>query len=320
MKTLILNSAGALTNMVEKGKDVAHRLSEMFREPTPPPSQVFTYDPPVSRETIAEWQAQLDEEFYRGENGYRILIRYSAGDPWQPIHRFFLWLAIDPRASGRTMGKVKIEPWIMQQLNVAPGRGELPGPSPRSRGHYCADGYCGCRRKRNRWEKPAIAWLDTDGYRIYRETGLYAKRWWCIQGEHGGHRFMWDHEEIASLVATMKTGHAQPPSAGDLPYAGFDGRVIRAVRRERIAGNAARFMDELWKRKESLDAQDQDTLLTNNKILWDWAGEEAEKLWSEGGDLIAPLLEQEYGRAPVGHQLDTDFMKEDEELLQRMAR
>jgi hypothetical protein len=312
-----VNPAKAL---VEKTLDTAHRIGLLFREPPPPPSGVFTYDPPVSPETIAGWQARLDEAFYKGENAYRILIRWSAGDPWQPIGRFFLWLAVDPRASGRTMGRVTIEPWIREQLNAMPGRGELPGPSPRSKGHYCGEGYCQCRRHRNRWVTPAIAWLDTDGYRIWRDTGLYATRWWVLQGEHGGHRFMWDHEEIASVVASMKTGQAQPPLVGALPYTDFDERVIRAVRRERVAGAHVAAMEAMWKRKQKLQADEQDTLLATNKLLWDWAGEEAEKLWADGGDALPGYFEDQYGRAPVGHQLSHEFEKSDEEHLHHMSR
>lgn len=254
---------------------------------------LFGYDAPVCPDTIADWQAQLDREFDRGLRGTKLLIRWEHSEPWQTLDRWVLWIAQDPRY-------VATEPWIERALN---------GPSPRSEGHYCAQGYCLCEedgqhRDRKRWVGGATKFIDTQTWRIYRETGLYAWRWWVIQGKNGGHRYKWEKEELPCLVSQLKGLGDQPPAIGDLPYAPFDQRVLRAVRAEQKAARAARALKDVSLRKNDMALEDRDQAEAVAKALWDWTGKQAEDLWSEGADAIPIALEMEYGRAPIGHTID----------------
>lgn len=262
-------------------------------------NQRFTYAPPVSRETIARWQQMLDREYPRGPRFVKLLIHWEPGDPWQPIGRFFIWQAFNPKT-------IRIEPWILKALQ---------GPAPRSRGHYCGAGYCYCDIKRNRWHDGTTKHVDRQQWSLFHETGLYATRWWGIQGLHGGHRYKWEQNEPASLVSAMQEKGNQPPMVGDLPYAPFDSRVLRAIRREHNIARAARRLSSLQQRKESLAKDEQDEALATQKILWDWCGQQVEEMWDEGLDLLPRLFEQQYGRAPVGHKMSTNYEAIEERAL-----
>ena len=259
---------------------MTHTITPTFTVP-----RTFGYAPPVSDRTIREWQAELDRQYYKGPRGMRLLVLWEPGDPWQPIDRWFLWIAVDPSHH-------LIEPWNITALR---------GPNPRSKGHYCGDGYCLCDEKRGHWVGGATRFITGHQWRIYRETGLYATPWWIIQGNRGGHRYRWDKDELASVVSGLKGFGHQPPMAGDLPYAPFDQRVLRAIRAEH---NASKALKRLQDRKAAMALEDRDQAEAVAKALWDWTGNEAEALWNEGGEAIPQALEMEYGRAPVGHQIN----------------
>ena len=66
-------------------------------------------------------------------------------------------------------------------------------------------------------------------WEMYRETDCVAIPCWVIQGDHGGHAFQFS-ENYAALCRFRKMPDA-PPAPGELPYAPFDQRVIRALQR-----------------------------------------------------------------------------------------
>lgn len=275
---------------------LARALDKVADLPTFGETGPYNYGTPVSPTQVAEWQAQLDREFYRGPHFGRLLLRFDPGDPWQPINRFFLWQAVDPRY-------VKIEPWVLRALK---------GPSPRSTGHYCGDGYCLCAVKHNRWDKGATRHVDTLQWRIYRETGLYATRWWVLQGNRGGHRYAWETTELASLVSQMKTGERHPPEVCSLPPAPFDARVLKAIRLERRASGATRILGDLWRRRDQLTAEDKEAALAARREIMAWIDAQTETMMGEGLDILPQYFEELYGRAPVGHKVTTDYEKEEE--------
>ena len=257
----------------------------------------FTYDAPHSQATIAEWQRALDAETYRGDKLSRLVIRWEAGDPWQPIRRYLIWQCVDPQ-------HVVIEPWNRKALN---------GPSPRSRGHYCAPGWCFCELKANGWTGGATKMVDTATWRLYHDTGLYGQRWWTIQGAHGGHRYQWASDELAAAVAQVKGKPTQTPAPGDLPYAPFDRRVIRAIMAERHASALVDALKSIGATKAAMDREDQDAAHAKAQAVWDWAGDRVDELWDEGAELLPRYFEETHGRAPIGLRPDTN----DEDLERR---
>lgn len=254
----------------------------------------FTYDPPVSPRTIAEWQRDLDQLVYRGPGISHLVIRWEPGDPWQPIGRFLLWQCVDP-------SYVCVEPW-----NIAAVR----GPSPRSTGHYCADGWCLCEVKRNRWVAGASRLIDKETWRLYRETGLWGQRWWTIQGSNGGHRYQWAKDELATHVSVAKGGPADTPRPGDLPYAPFDGRVARQILTERRL--AAVEMSLKGCEMAALSIEDQEEAKAKAKALWQVMDDRVEDLWNNHeADRLPRYFEETYGRAPSGTRqtLDPEYVE-----------
>ena len=170
-----------------------------------------------------EWQAALDAQHVPGTA--RVVIAWEPGDVWQPIHRWFLW---------------QLQPWALSQNDAV--KRELRGPHPRSTGHYCApQSGCGCT---NEWGVPthAMAWkggttrlIDRQTWelhrRLERETGalVIPRRLWVIQGASGGHPFQVSMSEQKLRRELGQTPDV--PSAGELPYAEFDPRVLVALER-----------------------------------------------------------------------------------------
>ena len=133
---------------------------------------------------------------------------WEPGDAWQPIHRWIIWQM-------RPVGK---HPRMLHDV--------LHGPHPRSSGHYCAVGWCGCTMKANHWVGgPASGLVDRMTYELFQRTGCYGQRWWVVQGTNGGHRFQLDRVE--AKLWKLHTGASDTPKAGDLPYAPIDRRVLR---------------------------------------------------------------------------------------------
>lgn len=259
--------------------------------------KMFTYDPPHSPATIRDWQRELDAHTYQGPRISQLVIRWEPGDPWQPIGRYLIWQCVDPMY-------VTIEPWIRKALH---------GPSPRSKGHYCAPGWCFCEIKANRWTGGATKLIDTATWRLYRDTSLYGQRWWTIQGEHGGHRFQWASDELAATAAQVKGKPTQTPAPGDIPFAPFDQRVIRAVLAERRVSALVDALKSIGATKASMDREDQEATEAKAKAIWDWTGDRVEELWDEGVELLPRYFEEQYGRAPVGQRIETN----DEDLHRR---
>lgn len=136
---------------------------------------------------------------------------WEAGDPWQPIGRWTIWQMFP-------VGKVP--------TSKADG---LRGPSPRSTGHACFDGYCQCLTKRRRWvDGPeSAAGISLTTWKLFQETGCYGERYWVCQGTKGGHRSSYDAME--SMTAQAMGLPEQPPEMGDLPYADPDRRTWDAI-------------------------------------------------------------------------------------------
>lgn len=206
------------------------------------------------------WQAALDAIAPRSATLSWLLLRWEPGDPWQPIHR-----------------------WAVYQMypeGVIPERVQegLAGPHPRSRGHYCAVGWCRCRGsvrngvKPNRWvDGPETAvGLSRQSWELYRQTGCYGRRWWIIQGPHGGHRADWT--QIESKVARIRGLGTQPPAIGDLPYAEFNTRTFWSIYYwDRLRTWTRRYQQEFTRRGDAVfDREERDARESAQRMLGDW--------------------------------------------------
>lgn len=64
-------------------------------------------------------------------------------------------------------------------------------------------------------------------WEAYRRFGVNARLAWIIEGTTGGHEVVYDQPTKELLKATGRP--VDPPKPGSLPYAPFDGRVIRQI-------------------------------------------------------------------------------------------
>lgn len=91
---------------------------------------------------------------------------------------------------------------------------------------------------------------------MYRRFRVHARPFWVVQGAQGGHYYSFD-KATRDLMKAMGRP-TEPPGVGDLPYAPFDGRVVRQLinanrlyrlknnlRALRDAGSAAGYQAEL---------------------------------------------------------------------------
>lgn len=261
---------------------------------------MFRYDPPVSASTVRAWQSELDALFPPCDRLSHIIVRWEAGDLWQPIQRWTLWQVQDPMTS-------ILPPMV---------RTALQGAHPRSSGHYCASGFnpvtgqlwCMCPMKANRWRGGANAFVDRATWELFTETGLYGRRWWTIQGRKGGHRFQWDPSEMEARLSEMHGGPRQTPAPGDLPFAPFDQRVLDRIAPLDKVRAWSKMVDFATRHPDQLDAEEDAEAEQFKKALWqhlDWGIEEA---WEIGGSALKQHLRESVGRAKAGTNMnDVDY-------------
>lgn len=208
----------------------------------------------------SEWQAALDAQHVPGTA--RVVIAWEAGDVWQPIHRWFLW---------------QLQPWGLSQNDAV--KRELRGPHPRSTGHYCAPASgCGCVNEFgvpthvHAWKGGATRLIDRQTWelhrRIERETGdlVIPRRLWVIQGATGGHPF-----QISISEQKLRREQGLPedvPSAGDLPYAEFDPRVLVALERYDLWRYAHGLGDPVTAAAQATLRRMQGSEIDAHRLMW----------------------------------------------------
>lgn len=164
------------------------------------------------RAVPANWEAQLAEHSPPTNRFSWLKLVWEPGYAWEdPVERFML-MQMSPAHA--------IDEYVLEQL-------EHPLP-PSQMGNYY---------------DPHMTWVDDDGserigmfvrnpdcliteqaYWLYRETGAWAKRYWVIQGEKGGHKYRFT--DVERRLLRFMNLPIDPPTPGTLPYAPFDERVI----------------------------------------------------------------------------------------------
>lgn len=170
------------------------------------------------REPRPEWTAALrDLSPMTDEHGVLAYV-WEPGDPWYPAQRWTLQELVPSHA---------IDYELLQ---------ELRGPNPRATGHMCTDVTvpgqfkCLCRVKLDGWrqEDGSASGVTLTQWRVFRETGKFARPFWYVQGDKGGHKAFLTNEEKTYLTAAGYK--AELPALGDLPYAEPDARVLEHVK------------------------------------------------------------------------------------------
>ena len=149
------------------------------------------------------WQEQLDRITppSRAENKARAVIWWEPGDEWEPIQRWIIY---------QVLPKKTIPAHILKQLE---------GPHPRSTGAYSEK--LGC------WKGGCAPDITKTAWAIYQKFGGWAKPYWVLQGDNGGHRYaLFPYERVLLHLYAGKKDVAAP---GDLPYCEPDQRTWNAL-------------------------------------------------------------------------------------------
>lgn len=175
---------------------------------------MFRYHGPTSDATQALWAAELAAIAPRlSERLSWLKMVWVAGDPWAPVQR---WVIYDMEPRG-----INPDGWYWE---------ELAGPDPRTRGYF--DVVLG------RFVASEEQAIDHLTWRLYRETGCYARPFWVCQGTTGGHR--WDYNALEERMAQQAELPTTPPRLGSLAYAEPDQRTWNSLRfYDRLSGAGA---------------------------------------------------------------------------------
>lgn len=166
---------------------------------------MFRADGPTAPDIQARWAAELATiagPVGSGRLSWLKLV-WMPGDPWAPVQRWVIF-DMEPRA-------INPEAWYWD---------ELAGPDPRARGYYDAAS--------KRFVASEDQLIDALTWRLYRETGCYARPFWVCQGSTGGHR--WDYTQLEERMARQMEAPTAPPKPGSLPYAEPDQRTWASLR------------------------------------------------------------------------------------------
>ena len=221
-----------------------------------------------ARQPEEGWQAMLDHATAAGERLSSLRLHWVAGDPWQPVNRWFLF---------------QLQPWAHVSEAI---HAELDGPHPRTdaRLEYIPRVIDGKVEHRPAIRGGPCRIVDRTQWtlhrQILRETGVkvFPRYWWVVQGDAGGHPFMVSLEEQKLRRELGLTPDV--PSAGDLPYAPFDRRVLTALERY-----------DLFRYANRLDNGDLTTRAARVQItrLNDQEREAHRLLWQKWGDVMGEI-------------------------------
>jgi len=232
----------------------------------------------------------------------RLWLHWVPGDPWQPVHRWFLF---------------QLQPWAHVPAHI---QGELRGPHPRTNASlmYAPKVIDGKLEQRPRIIGGPCRFIDRTQWALHRHiertqgVRVFPRYAWVIQGERGGHPFMIGGEEQS--LRTMQGLRPDVPSAGDLPYAPFDGRVLDALARYDLWKYAHGLGDPVTAHAQTQIRRQIATEQDANRMIW--ARKEA--VAHEVADGFAFAARQDglhYHRwRPVGQKarhLDMDRMRHD---------
>lgn len=166
-------------------------------------------DPPVSKEVLKEWQDTLDKYFPPNPNTTHLKIVWVPGDDWEvETSEGLVWQGVERFYLFEMLPEEFIDWYTLAELK------DMPRPIVR---------YDSVLKEVTNGNR-MVTRLQWD---LYQETRHYAKPFWVIQGDNGGHqRFFTTFEKQQLELLGLPT---DPPLPGTLPYAPFDKRVLNKV-------------------------------------------------------------------------------------------
>jgi hypothetical protein len=184
----------------------------------PPREWIPTIGFEHDREPPREWIEELRRLSPKSDEVGWLYLAWEPGDPWIHGQRWVLYEMLHEKF---------VDDDILD---------ELRGPHPRSAGHMCTSSVkvptqfqCHCRLKRECWVGGPCSLITLAEWKMWRRTGghYYAKPFWIIQGQHGGHK--WHFNKFEQILCRQANLKDTPPALSALPYAPFDRRVTQQI-------------------------------------------------------------------------------------------
>lgn len=163
-----------------------------------------------TREPEQSWQSRLWQIAPPSPHKAKLVIWWEPGDTWEPVQRWVIYQVLPYQTYVKGKLVAAVPPIIRKQLE---------GPHPRSSGFY-SPVY-------ERWVEGPAPGITKTAWEIARVHKGWARPYWVVQGDKGGHRyrsFPWER-----YLMKMGGGSGQLPMAGDLPYAEPDERTWDAI-------------------------------------------------------------------------------------------
>lgn len=127
--------------------------------------------------------------------------------------------------------------------------------------------------------EPNVDILTWRQWQLFERFGCIAQPYWIVQGHRGGHKRQFTQIEARTLRAMNLPD--EPPTAGDLPFAPVDQRVIRAL----IPLNAMRVYAKakaLYERTpDDFDAEERDAVVRGSQQLNAWLSEQVAQAFDD---------------------------------------
>lgn len=111
----------------------------------------------------------------------------------------------------------------------------------------------------------ALTWRQ---WQLYERFGTIAQPFWIVQGPHGGHKRQFNPVERRLLTGMGLP--ADPPLAGDLPYAPLDSRVLDAIRPLDVMQMWAKASALYERTPADFDREERDALQRGSRQLNQW--------------------------------------------------
>lgn len=197
--------------------------------------------PPVSKEVLKEWQAELDKYFPPNPNTTHLKIVWVSGDDWETmVDGKLVWQGVERFYVFEMLPEEFIDSYTLQELK------HMPRPIVR---------YDSVLKEVTNGNR-MVTRLQWD---LFQETGHFGRAYWVIQGSNGGHqRFFSTFEKQQLELLGLPT---DPPLPGTLPYAPFDKRVLNKLLEHdklRAIGGQLMALRETQKEKYKLYQKDME--------------------------------------------------------------
>lgn len=251
-----------------------------------------------TREPEQSWQSRLWQMFPPSDYKAKMVIWWEPGDTWEPIQRWVIYQVMPYQTKVRGRVVDAVPPQIRKQLE---------GPHPRSSGFY-SEMY-------ERWMNGPAPLITKTAWEIARVHKGWARPYWIVQGDKGGHRyraFSWE-----KYLSKMAGGTGQLPLAGDLPYAEPDEQTWDAL------GQAGRWHSAALgaaglalKHPAQLSPDEWDMVKNIAGSYSKWMGDQI----AEDADELAFALRKAEVPRPVGFKPEAiDYDAEEEDRVNDLA-